>query len=190
MLRWLFKSSTDKSFDDIMPEETQSARDDDRKNLDCTEDFLFLELVVAEVEMAVVEFEIEQDLIEEAARKTRKGPDYSWLADKSQKPKKYLSSKEKNRIENACDRLKPCEWSKTIENWKKTIKNASSRDNIIDQFIHSTHETLQTRKHDPTISEVLKNYATGKSMSSVKPGGNESPRSIAQLSIFELQQIV
>lgn len=78
MFRWLFQSEgVTRSFD--TPSETQSARDDRKTIGDYADNFLLFDLVMGEVEMAVIRFEIEKEEKEEAERKAERRPDYSWL---------------------------------------------------------------------------------------------------------------
>ncbi|CAP35278.1 Protein CBG17667 [Caenorhabditis briggsae] len=195
MLRWLFQSDqVAKSFDS--PSETQSARDDRKSIGDFADNILLFDLVIGEIELAVVRFELEKEQKEEEERKAERRPDYSWLVTGgARRHRKQLSLQEKNRIENACERLKPCEWSKTIDTWKTRTQSPTSRDQIIEEFVLATHGTIQARKHEPTISEVLKNFATGKAgnLHTVRHGElprQDSNRSLAELSFIELQEMV
>ncbi|KAF1758392.1 hypothetical protein GCK72_014850 [Caenorhabditis remanei] len=194
MFRWFFQGdNVARSFDS--PSETQSARDDRKTIGDYADNFLLFDLVIGEVEMAVVRYELDKEMKEEEERKAERRPDYSWLmSGGSRRFRKQLDAGERNRIENACERLKPCEWSKTIETWKMKTKNPESRDDIIKLFVAATHDTIQSRKHEPTITEVLKNFATGKSGHTVRhgesPRENLSSRNLAELSFIELQEIV
>ncbi|CAB3409042.1 unnamed protein product [Caenorhabditis bovis] len=192
MLKWLFNRSLDND-DEFM--RSQSARVE-RQNSSAAENFLFIDLVIGEVESTVVQFENEQEKIRENKRIAERKPDYSWLiSNNSLRPKKFLSIQERNRIENACERLKPSEWPSMLEKWKAKVEIASTREKIIEEFIIATHETIQMRKHEPTIGEVLKKFATGRSSSmsavqSADMGRTNSTRSLAELSFIELQEIV
>ncbi|CAI2351173.1 unnamed protein product [Caenorhabditis sp. 36 PRJEB53466] len=195
MLRWLFPDNSTRSFD--APSETQSARDD-RKNIGYGENYLLFDLVIGEIEMAVVRFETEKELKAEEERKAERRPDYSWLVSgNSHRARKQLSVHEKNRIENACERLKPCEWSKTIDTWKKKTQDPSSRDEIVEQFVIATHDTIQARKHEPTLGEVVRNITSGRSISfnsvrhaDMPRNAPASARNVAELSFIELQEMV
>uniref|UniRef100_A0A8R1I4G7 Uncharacterized protein n=1 Tax=Caenorhabditis japonica TaxID=281687 RepID=A0A8R1I4G7_CAEJA len=197
MLRWLLNGDkVAHSFD--APTESQSARADDRMNIGYGENYLLFDLVIGEVEMAVVRFELEREQKAEDERKAERRPDYSWLVSGSaNRAKKQLSVHEKNRIENACERLKPCEWSKTIDTWKEKIQNAETRDEIVDHFVCATHETILARKHDPTLTEIIKNLSSGRanSFQTVRHGEmpTENPvrtRQVSELSFIELRDMV
>ncbi|CAL2041097.1 hypothetical protein CAEBREN_22485 [Caenorhabditis brenneri] len=197
MFRWLFQGeNVTRSFD--TPSETQSARDDRKSIGDYADNILLFDLVIGEIEMAVVRFEIEKEQKAEEERKAERRPDYSWLiSGGSHRARKQLSVHERNRIENACERLKPCEWSKTIDTWKMKTQEPTSRDQIIEQFVIATHDTIQSRRHEATISEVIKKIASGKSPSlhTVRHGEmpretHGSSRNISELSFIELQEMV
>uniref|UniRef100_A0A1I7SXY5 Uncharacterized protein n=1 Tax=Caenorhabditis tropicalis TaxID=1561998 RepID=A0A1I7SXY5_9PELO len=167
MFRWLFQGDhVAKSFDS--PSETQSARDDRSAFSNC-DNFLLFDLVVGEIETAVVKFELEKEQKEEEERKAERRPDYSWLISAgSRRLRKELS-----------------------------INEPTSREDIIEKFVIATHDTIQSRKHEPTLTEVIKSFASGKgsSLHSVRHGEmpretHGSSRNIAELSFIELQEIV
>ncbi|WKY03433.1 hypothetical protein Q1695_004854 [Nippostrongylus brasiliensis] len=186
MLKW---------FTDIASVRVTAEKDDDRRDqIEDNDDSMMTDLILSEIEAAVVAFEHEQDQRKSRENLQKRVPDYSWLiSDVSQKPKKYLTLTERSRLTRACDRIRPEEWSKLINLWKARSKTASSREHIFDCFVSSVHEVILSRPRPPTVTDVMRKYM--RSASSVNavadsPRIGASTRSLANASFRELSEIV
>ncbi|ETN75838.1 hypothetical protein NECAME_03611 [Necator americanus] len=105
----------------------------------------------------------------------------------------FETEKERSRLERACDRLRPSEWSKLINLWKARSKNASSREHILDCFVSSVHEVILSRPRPPTVGDVLRKYmrsASSINAVSDSPRSMGSTRSLADVSFRELSEVV
>ncbi|CAD6194653.1 unnamed protein product [Caenorhabditis auriculariae] len=169
-----------------------SARCDDRREIRTDDTFLFCEAVVAEVDAAVAELETAKEEADRQEREKHRLPDYTWLATgKSSLYRKRLNIEEKARVENACERLRPEEWSKTVRNWRSRIENAVDRKTIVDEFLSATHQSIVSRQLAPPPTVM----ATPPPAASTPPSSHRektltSSRSVAQLSIIELSELV
>ncbi|KAK6750048.1 hypothetical protein RB195_002192 [Necator americanus] len=168
--------------------------DDGRDEIMDNDDNMMIDLILAEIESVVAAFETEKEQRKSQECLQKRIPDYSWLiSENSQKPKKYLTMNERSRLERACDRLRPSEWSKLINLWKARSKNASSREHILDCFVSSVHEVILSRPRPPTVGDVLRKYmrsASSINAVSDSPRSMGSTRSLADVSFRELSEVV
>ncbi|KHJ90929.1 hypothetical protein OESDEN_09213 [Oesophagostomum dentatum] len=151
--------------------------------------------MLSEIESTVVTFETEREQRKSQECLQKRVPDYSWLiSESSQKPKKYLTISERARLERACERIRPNEWSRLINLWKARSKTVSSREHIFDAFISSVHEVILSRPRHPKIGDVVRKYM--RSASSVNAVSDSpripmgSARSLAEVTFRELSEIV
>ncbi|KHJ90912.1 hypothetical protein OESDEN_09232 [Oesophagostomum dentatum] len=188
MLKWL----TDMTSTRVVAEKD----DDDRDEIADNDDNMMIDLMLAEIESTVSAFETEKEQRKSQECLQRRVPDYSWLiSESSQKPKKkYLTINERARLERACERIRPNEWSKLINLWKARSKTVSSREHIFDAFISSVHEVILSRPRHPTVGDVVRKYM--RSASSVNAVSDSpriavgSARSLADVTFRELSEIV
>ncbi|VDO06215.1 hypothetical protein V3C99_009279 [Haemonchus contortus] len=185
MLKWLTDVTSTRVVDE---------KEDGRDDIEDNDDVMMIDLILAEVEAKVAEFETEQELRKSQECLQKRIPDYSWLiSDVSQKPKKYLTMTERSRLTRACQRIRANEWSKLINLWKARSKTVSSRDHIFDCFISSVHEVILSRPRPPTVGDVVRKYirsASSVNAVSDSPRINGSTRSLAQISFRELSDVV
>ncbi|CAJ0929231.1 unnamed protein product, partial [Mesorhabditis belari] len=150
----------------------QDSVEDQRKKLGDTDDSLMIDLVVSEVEHQVTQFETNEERRKSHVSTGR--PDYSWLVtDPNMRPKKWLTPEERSKLEEACERMKPDEWSTLMTTWKGRTKDIESRQQIFDIFLSCVQEVLAARPRQQSIGDVLRRYLRSESsMNSV----DDSPR--------------
>ncbi|KAK6047292.1 hypothetical protein COOONC_15203 [Cooperia oncophora] len=186
MLKWLSDVASTK----VIAEKGE----DDREGIDGNDDIMMIDLILAEVEAKVAEFETEQELRKSQECLQKRIPDYSWLiSDVSQKPKKYLTMTERSRLTRACERIRADEWSKLINLWKARSKTVSSRNHIFDCFISSVHEVILSRPRAAGVGDVVRKYirsASSVNAVSDSPRLNGSAHSLGHLSFRELNDVV
>ncbi|EYC14892.1 hypothetical protein Y032_0039g69 [Ancylostoma ceylanicum] len=186
MLKWL----TDMTSARVVAEKIDDGRDEIMDN----DDTMMIDLILSEIEATVAAYETEKEQRKSQECLQKRIPDYSWLiSENSQKPKKYLTMSERSRLERACERLRPNEWSKLINLWKARSKSASSREHIFDCFVSSVHEVILSRPRPPTVGDVVRKYmrsASSVNAVSDSPRIMGSTRSLADVSFRQLSEIV
>uniref|UniRef100_A0A0K0DD10 Sin3a_C domain-containing protein n=1 Tax=Angiostrongylus cantonensis TaxID=6313 RepID=A0A0K0DD10_ANGCA len=116
MLKWLFDMAVGRLA-------TEKDDDVDYDKISGNDDTMMIDLILYDVEAIVFAFETERELHKSRECLRNRVPDYSWLVtDTSQKPKKYLTLSERSRLQRACERIRPEEWSKLINLWKARSK--------------------------------------------------------------------
>ncbi|CAJ0584335.1 unnamed protein product, partial [Mesorhabditis spiculigera] len=173
----------------------QDSVDDPRKKLGDTDDSLMIDLVVSEVEHQVTEFETSEERRKSQASTGR--PDYSWLVtDPNLRPKKWLTTDERSKLEEACERMKADEWSRLMTMWKGRTKDVESRQQIFDIFMGCVQEILASRPRQQSVGDALRRYLRSESsMNSVEDSPRftnpiGSTRSLADIHFRDFSDIV
>ncbi|VDK58763.1 unnamed protein product [Anisakis simplex] len=151
----------------VSPRSSRGA--EERPNLD-DGDRMMIDLVIAEVESAVIRFETKQEMQRSERSLRERIPDYSWLAtDSSARHRKYLSMTERSRVESACCMVIASEWSTLLATWRSRLQTVNEREDIFDAFSTAVYDIIASRPRSNTLTEVLINYIRkGRSLNAVR----------------------
>ncbi|CAI4227834.1 unnamed protein product [Auanema sp. JU1783] len=186
MFKWICEITSPRS----------SSFEDGRKDLSDQDDTMMASLVISQIEAYVTEFETQKEIRKSEENLQNKVPDYSWLISSGcdAKPKKHLTLSERTRLDRACDRVKPSEWSQIMSLYHDKLKNQTDRDTIIGNFIEIVHQTVISRpRHPPTINDAFNKYVRSNSaLSKVSDSYDAvgSTRSMGSITFRDINDIV